>query len=70
MRKPYYLPFLLAFAAFLIAASRINHGLIDSSLPTGPGLTPDESFNIEQGVYLSHALRQHGPLLFTPETAG
>jgi hypothetical protein len=56
-------------AAFLIAAARINHGLVDSWLPAGPGLTVDESFNIQQGVYLVDALAQHGPLLFTPSVA-
>ncbi len=47
----------------------INHGLVDSILPAGPGLTLDESFNIDQGVYLVDALSQHGPLLFTPSVA-
>ncbi|MEQ9411880.1 MAG: glycosyltransferase family 39 protein [Fuerstiella sp.] len=56
---------LLAVAGFLVAAARINHGLVDSGLPSGPGLTPDESFNIQQGVYLFDAFMQHGPILFT-----
>jgi len=53
--------------AFLLAAMMINHGLMNSRLPAGPGLTLDESFNIDQGVYLVDALGQHGPLLFTPK---
>lgn len=61
--------FLLAVAAFLLAASRINPGLIDSSLPAGPGLTLDESFNIGQGVYMFESFLDHGPLLFTPTGA-
>jgi len=52
--------------AFLLAAMMINHGLVDSWMPAGPGLTLDESFNIDQGVYLVDAISQHGPLLFTP----
>lgn len=60
---------LFAFLAFCIAAARINHGLVDSSLPNGPGLTLDESFNIEQGVYLFDSFLHHGPLLFTPDGA-
>ena len=40
------------FAAFLAAALLINPGLDISSLPDGPGLTIDESFNILQGIYL------------------
>lgn len=60
---------LLAIAAFLVAASRINHGLVDSSLPAGPGLTLDESFNIGQGIYVFEAFLHHGPLLFTASAA-
>ncbi|MCA9058542.1 MAG: glycosyltransferase family 39 protein, partial [Planctomycetaceae bacterium] len=58
-----------AIVAFLLAVAGINHGLTDSILPAGPGLTPDESFNIEQGVYLADALSQHGPMLFSPSVA-
>ena len=60
---------IVALVAFLLAAMMINHGLVDSDLPVGPGLTLDESFNIDQGVYLVDALGQHGPLLFTPSVA-
>jgi Dolichyl-phosphate-mannose-protein mannosyltransferase len=59
----------IGVAAFLLAASRVNHGLVDSALPAGPGLTTDESFNIQQGVYLAHAIADHGPLIFTPHVA-
>lgn len=59
----------LSFVASLLAASMVNHGLVDSSLPVGPGLTLDESFNIDQGVYLVDAFAHHGPLLFTPGVA-
>ncbi len=59
----------LAMGAFILAACRINHGLVDSPLPSGPGLTPDESFNIVQGYYLFDAFCEHGPLLFTPAGA-
>ncbi|HIF00310.1 MAG TPA: hypothetical protein EYG03_27385 [Planctomycetes bacterium] len=60
---------LFAVVAFFLAAARINHGLIDSSLPSGPGLTLDESFNIGQGIYVLEAFLHHGPLLFTPSVA-
>ncbi len=60
---------IVALMAFLIAAARINHGLMDSSLSPGPGLTLDESFNIQQGVYLTSAIVQHGPLILAPDTA-
>ena len=60
---------LMASIAFGLAASRINNGLIDSSLPPGPGLTLDESFNIGQGVYLFEVSCDHGPLLYSPSVA-
>ncbi len=66
--KPILTSVLLAVVAFCLAASSINNGLVDSALPVGPGLTLDESFNIQQGVYVFDAFCQHGPLLFTPET--
>ncbi|MEO2017382.1 MAG: hypothetical protein ABGZ53_23760, partial [Fuerstiella sp.] len=60
---------LFAITAFFLAAGRINHGLVDSPLPAGPGLTLDESFNIGQGIYVLEAFLHHGPLLFTAATA-
>ncbi|MEZ6132178.1 MAG: glycosyltransferase family 39 protein [Planctomycetaceae bacterium] len=60
---------LLSVTAFFLAAARINHGLVDSSLPVGPGLTLDESFNIEQGIYLFDAVVTHGPGILNPATA-
>ncbi|MCA9036250.1 MAG: glycosyltransferase family 39 protein [Planctomycetaceae bacterium] len=59
----------MSAAAFVLAASRINHGLIDSRLPAGPGLTLDESFNVGQGVYLAEAIGRHGPMILTPTVA-
>ncbi|MCH2210296.1 MAG: glycosyltransferase family 39 protein [Fuerstiella sp.] len=60
---------ILGIAAFLISSSRINHGLVDSFLPDGPGLTTDESINIRQGIYLWNAFAQHGPLMMLPAKA-
>lgn len=60
---------IFGFAALLISGSLVNHGLVNSALPAGPGLTLDESFNIDQGVYLARALGQHGPLLLAPTVA-
>ena len=59
----------IGLLAFLLAASRINHGITNSILPAGPGLTPDESFNVQQGVYLAEAFFRHGPLLLHPDVA-
>ncbi|MEZ6061926.1 MAG: glycosyltransferase family 39 protein [Planctomycetaceae bacterium] len=67
--QQYVTPMTLAAVAFLLAASRINHGLVDSSLPAGPGVTLDEPINVSHGIYLFDALLQHGPLLLTPSAA-
>ena len=66
MFKVSWISIICGITAFLLAATMINHGLVDSWMPAGPGLTLDESFNIDQGVYLVDAISQHGPLLFTP----
>ena len=60
---------LSGITAFLLAAMMVNHGVLNDRMHAGPGLTLDESFNIDQGVYLVDAMAQHGPLLFTPSVA-
>ncbi|MEZ6123771.1 MAG: glycosyltransferase family 39 protein [Planctomycetaceae bacterium] len=60
---------LLTLVAFLLAAVRINHGLVESALPPGQGMTLDEGFNIQQGVYVFEACWKHGPLILTPSAA-
>ncbi len=69
MRYPWILSPIFAAIAFVLSASFVNHGLVDSSFPAGPGLTLDESFNIDQGVYLANAISQHGPLIFSLDVA-
>ena len=56
------------FAALLLSSMLVDHGTVEGRL-RGPGLTIDESFNIQQGVYLVDALVQHGPLIFSPAGA-
>lgn len=55
-------------AAFVLSAILVDHGTTENRRP-GPGLTIDESFNIQQGVYLVDAFAQHGPLIFSPSGA-
>ncbi len=55
-------------AAFVLSAMLVDHGTTGARLH-GPGLTIDESFNIQQGVYLVDAFAQHGPLVFSPSGA-
>jgi hypothetical protein len=69
MRPPFLLSLLSGLYATCVAAVLINPGLSNSSLPDGPGLTLDESFNIEQGVRLARAFGEFGPLLWFPENA-
>jgi len=57
---------LCGLLAFVLSASFINHGLVDSPLPAGPGLTTDESINIRQGVFLFESFLQFGPLMMLP----
>ncbi|MEZ6035336.1 MAG: glycosyltransferase family 39 protein [Planctomycetaceae bacterium] len=52
--------------AFFLSSMLVDHG---TGRLNGPGLTIDESFNIQQGVYLTDALAQHGPLIFSPAVA-
>lgn len=58
----------LAIIALLVVSARIDCGGTWSTLE-GPGLTLDETFNVEQGVYLTVALSEYGPSVFTPSAA-
>ena len=64
-----WIPLLAGLTAFLISASRINHGLVDSSLPDGPGLTSDEPLYVSLGIYLYESFLDHGLSFFTPAGA-
>ncbi len=55
-------------AAFVLSVMLVDHGTAGTRLH-GPGLTIDESFNIQQGVYLVDAFAQYGPLVFSPSGA-
>jgi 4-amino-4-deoxy-L-arabinose transferase-like glycosyltransferase len=69
MRQTFLLSLLAGLYAACSAAALVNPGLSHSSLPNGPGLTLDESFNIDQGVRLARAFGEYGPLLWLPENA-
>ncbi len=56
----------MGLLAFLLSASRVNHGLVDSPLPAGPGLTTDEGINVRQSVFLFEAFERHGPMMMLP----
>ena len=63
-----WISIVLFVAALLLSSMLVDHGTVEVPL-RGPGLTIDESFNIQQGVYLVDALVQHGPLIFSPSGA-
>ncbi|MGV2333948.1 MAG UNVERIFIED_CONTAM: hypothetical protein LVR18_07460 [Planctomycetaceae bacterium] len=69
MPQTFLLSLLAGLFAACSAAALVNPGLSHSSLPNGPGLTLDESFNIDQGVRLARAFGEYGPLLWLPENA-
>lgn len=56
------------FISLMLSSMLVDHGT-GKGRWDGPGLTIDESFNIEQGVYLVDAFAQHGPLIFSPSGA-
>lgn len=53
----------------LLVAS-VDPGGSYPSRPAGPGLTVDETFNVQQGVYLVELWRQYGIWMFDPGNAG
>lgn len=65
---PHWEIWLIAFLATAHVARFIDAGGAYPQLEAGPGLTLDESFNVQQGVYLVQALWQYGPLILFPES--
>ena len=63
-----WIPIVSFFTALLLSSMLVDHGTVDCGL-RGPGLTIDESFNIQQGVFLVDAMVHHGPLIFSPSGA-
>jgi hypothetical protein len=61
-------PALAALLAAALIAATLDSGGECPELPGGPGLTLDESFNVEQGVYLVESLRVYGFGLLDPES--
>lgn len=57
-------PALVAAGCWVAVVAAIDPGGSYPNLPDGPGLTIDEMFNVEQGVYLVEAVRQYGLGLF------
>jgi hypothetical protein len=59
-------PLLIAVLATAAVIGTIDPAGSYPELGEGPGITLDEVFNVEMGVYQWHALRDHGWRLWTP----
>jgi hypothetical protein len=53
-------PALVAAGCWVAVVAAIDSAGSYPTMPEGPGLTVDEMFNVEQGVYLVEAVRQYG----------
>ncbi|MFO1095127.1 MAG: hypothetical protein U0992_17745 [Planctomycetaceae bacterium] len=60
-------PLLIAVLATAAVIGTIDPAGSYPELGEGPGITLDEHFNVDMGVYQWHALREHGWRLWTPE---
>jgi len=61
-------PFLVALLTLLASAGTRDPGRSIPPLPPGPGLTLDEVYNVEMGVYLVQSLRLYGVGILSPES--
>lgn len=62
-------PSIVAALALTVVVASLDPADCRSSLPEGPGLTLDESFNVQMGVYLSRSVADYGVGLLHPESA-
>ena len=58
----------IGFVLFVFVA--LTSDPMGNYLGIGPGLTIDESFNVQQGVYLIEVTKQLGPFVIFPENIG
>jgi hypothetical protein len=66
--QPWFGPAVIALAAWLGIVAAIDPAGSYPNRPEGPGLTVDEMFNVEQGVYLVEAIRAYGPGILDPRS--
>ncbi|HET6425742.1 MAG TPA: phospholipid carrier-dependent glycosyltransferase [Planctomycetaceae bacterium] len=62
-------PAVIALLAWLVVVTHLDPGGSDPASGEGPGLTIDESFNVQNGVLLVEAWRSYGIALVFPESA-
>lgn len=63
----YRLTILISGAAWLYVLCHLDPAGSYPGMPEGPGLTIDETFNVQQGVVLVQAVKEYGLGLLTPE---
>lgn len=59
-------PLLIALAAWGLTVIAVDPGGEFPDMPGGPGVTLDESFNVQQGLFLKRAAGQYGWSLLNP----
>ncbi len=62
-------PSIVALFALVAVLATLDPADCRPSLPEGPGLTLDESFNVQMGVYLSRSVADYGVGLMHPDSA-
>lgn len=65
--RTYFSPLVVAAIAWVYILCHLDPAGSYPGMPEGPGLTIDETFNVQQGVILVESLRTYGIGLFTPE---
>ena len=68
LSQPWFGPAVIAVVAWLIIVASVDPAGSYPDWPEGPGLTVDEMFNVEQGVYLVEAIRIYGLGLLDPRS--
>ena len=59
-------PALTALVTFIAVVTTLDPADCRPSLPQGPGVTLDETFNIQMGVFFTESLRAYGPGVLSP----
>lgn len=62
-------PSIVSITALVAVALTLDPADCRPSLPEGPGLTLDESFNVQMGVYLARSVADYGVGLLHPDSA-
>lgn len=65
--RTYFSPLVVASLAWVYVLCHLDPAGSYPSMPEGPGLTVDETFNVQQGVIMVEAVRFYGLSLLTPE---